>query len=101
MKTPIAILFMALLFGCTTIGQKFDPALANALQPGASSIADAIAVLGTPAAESYSANGSRLLQWQYAQGTPFGGSGAHLAILFDADGSMIRVIHKHQTSIRN
>lgn len=87
-------LFALVLSGCMTMGQKFDPAKTDQLQPGVSTIAEATALLGQPAAESTDANGNKLLQWQYSQGTLVGGSGAHVAILFDSAGKMVRVTHK-------
>ena len=92
----IAIVSLVLA-GCMTVGNKFDPALVDRLEPRVSTTADAIALLGKPGAESTNADGSKLLQWQYAQGTPVGGSGAHVAVLFDATGRMVRVTHRSST----
>jgi hypothetical protein len=83
-----------ILLGCMTVGSKFDIANVDQLRPGVSSLTDAKALLGPPTAESTHADGAKLLQWQYSQGTLVGGSGAHAAILFDATGMMVRVIHK-------
>lgn len=94
MKALISAALAICLSGCITIGHKFDPAGADRLTPGTSTMSDAIAVLGPTTAMSAGPNGSTLLQWQYSQGTLVGGSGAHLAILFDADGKMIRVTHR-------
>ena len=79
---------------CTTIGSKFDVAKVDQLQPGISTSSDAIALLGKPTSESSMQDGSKLLQWLYSQGTLVGGSGAHVAILFDATGKMVRVTQK-------
>lgn len=73
-------------------GNRFDPAKVAELQPGVSTQQDAIDKLGPPSAVSNYPDGSRLLQWQYVYGTAVGvGGGAHAAILFGADGKMIRV----------
>lgn len=88
---------MMALAACTTIGNKFDPERVSQLTPGVSTIADATALLGTPSSRSPSANGSTLLQWIYSQGTLFGGNGGHVAILFGADGRMLRVTHQFRT----
>ena len=77
-----------------TIGKKFDASRLDELQPAISSIDDAKRVLGPNSAESTSADGSKLLQWQYVQGSMIGGEGEHVAILFGPDGKMIRVTHK-------
>lgn len=92
-----ALLSAIALSACMTIGSKFDIESVDQLKPGESSISDAKALLGPPTAESTQANGSKLLQWQYSQGTLVGGNGAHAAILFDATGKMIRVTHKFAT----
>ncbi len=80
--------------GCITQGTRFDPNLTDRLQPGESTVHDATQLLGRPSAESRGANGEALLQWQYVTGTMIGGRGAHLAILFDSSGRMIRITHK-------
>lgn len=78
-------------------GTRFDVAAVNELQPGVSTKQDAIAKLGKPKAVSTNADGSQLLQWQYVYGTAIGvGGGAHVAILFEPDGKMIRVKHLSQ-----
>lgn len=88
---------LLVLAACSTTGNKFDIAKVDQLQPGISTSADAIQLLGPPTSESSFQNGTRLLQWQYAQGTLIGGSGAHVAILFDATAKMVRVTHKFST----
>ena len=80
-----------------TVGSKFDIAKADQLTPGVSTTSDAIKLLGPVRAETAMQNNSKLLQWQYVQGTPVGGSGAHIAILFDSSGKMLRITHKSST----
>jgi hypothetical protein len=93
------LLFVAL--ACTTVGNKFDPSRAEQLTPGTSSIEDATNLLGAPSSETNLADGTKLLQWQYVQGTALGtGSGAHVAILFDATGKMIRLAHRSKQNVR-
>lgn len=93
-KVSVWIIASTILVGCTTIGHKFDPAKVDQLVPGESSTADATQLIGKPSSESTAADGSKVLQWQYVQGTPFGGSSAHIAILFDKSGKMVRVTHR-------
>lgn len=85
------------LAACMTIGTKFDVAKVDQLKPGVSMISDAVQLLGPPNAESSMHDNSKLLQWQYVRGTMVGGSSAHVAILFDASGTMVRVTHKSRT----
>lgn len=91
------LLLAVALSACSTTGNKFDVSKVDQLQPGVSTSADAIQLLGPPTSESSFQNGTKLLQWQYAQGTLIGGSGAHVAILFDAGTKMVRVTHKFST----
>ena len=97
--TVLAALVM-LISGCVTVGHKFDLAKVDLLTPGASTVEDATRLLGEPSAESDMPDGTKLFQWQYSQGTAFGtGSGSHVAILFGADGKMIRVSHRSHTTV--
>lgn len=88
------VLAGATLTACVTIGTKFDIRKADQLTPQVSTADDAIALLGNPTSDSNINGTNRLLQWQYSQGTMVGGNGAHLAILFDKDGKMIRITNK-------
>ncbi len=96
-RLAVSATLISILGACMTVGSKFDPALADRLRPGVSTTEDATRLLGPVRAESTYKDHSKLLQWQYVQGTPVGGSGAHLAILFDSAGKMVRVTHKSAT----
>jgi hypothetical protein len=97
MRKLFLVLIISFVGACTTIGNKFDPQNINLLTPQVSSISDATLLLGPPMAQSAMPDGATLYQWQYAQGTLVGGSGAHLAILFDSEGTMIKVQHMSST----
>lgn len=90
MKTFIAFALALSVAACSSAANHFDPDKVSELQPGVSTIADAIRQLGPPSAETNYAEGSKLLEWQSAAGTAAGG--AHAAVVFDGDGRMIRVI---------
>ena len=94
----IAVLSLAslALTACMTIGHKFDPSALDTMRPGVTTIQDAEAALGKPQSTSAAANGGTLLQWMYTQGSVVGGSSAHVAVLFDKDGKMVRVTHRSQ-----
>jgi hypothetical protein len=91
-KFILALIALSLA-GCMTIGSKFDIANADQLRPGVSTVYDAKQMLGPPTTQS-AIGANTLLQWQYSRGTLIGGSGAHLAVLFDHEGKMIRVTHR-------
>lgn len=93
-KILMLVSVMCLLSACVTHGNKFDLAKVDQLQPGTSTRSDAVQLLGTPSAESAMPKNMTLLQWQYSQGSLVGGSGAHVAILFDQGGKMVQVTHK-------
>lgn len=76
------------------VGKRFDPSKVDTFTPGSTTIQEARNLLGTATAESAMANGATLLQWQYVAGSLTGASSAHVAILFDQSGKMIRVTHK-------
>ena len=106
MKRPVGALALALLTsGCAYqhSGHPFDSEVVSQLQPGVSTERDAIDKLGPPsatlapfAAFNY-ADGRKLLHWVYIHRVPIGiSSEARAAILFDADGKMIRVAHFSQ-----
>ena len=90
----LVIVLSLAISGCVYMqhGSRFDADKIKSFQPGITSEQDAIAALGKPMAWSENPDGSQLLQWQYVYGTAIGvGGGAHAAILFGADGKMIRV----------
>lgn len=99
MRFAIAVLAAALISGCTTIGNKFDPARADELRPGVSTVAEAKDKLGEPISTATDANGNTVLQWKYARGSLVGASGARLDIIFDKDGKMVRVARKSSVGL--
>ena len=109
MKRLVGALALALLTSRCAYqqsGHPFDSEAVAQLQPGVSTERDAIDKLGPPsvrlapyAAFNY-AGGSKLLHWVYVHRVPIGtNSEARAAILFDADGKMIRVVHFSQQSV--
>jgi len=103
MNRLVGALALALLTsGCAYqhSGHPFDSEVVSQLLPGVSTERDAIDKLGPPsatlapfAAFNY-ADGRKLLHWVYIHRVPIGiSSEARAAILFDADGKMIRVAH--------
>jgi regulator of RNase E activity RraA len=93
-RAAVLAVCIGVLAACMTVGTKFDINKVDQLKPGVSTMEDATQLLGPAKAVSTMANNSKLLQWQYVQGTPVGGSGSHVAILFDATGKMVRVTHR-------
>jgi uncharacterized protein YceK len=96
MKKLIIVAVIALLSGCSTIGNRFDPAQTDALQPGVTTMADASARMGgQPIAVSTDQAGNTVAQWKWVQANALGGArAARVDIAFDPSGKMIRVTHK-------
>jgi hypothetical protein len=86
-----AIVAAALLAGCATQSAvpQIDPHRYTELTPGTSTKDEAIARLGTPQSISAMPAGASLLQWI----DNYSAAPIHVAIMFGADGRMIRVEH--------
>jgi outer membrane protein assembly factor BamE (lipoprotein component of BamABCDE complex) len=89
-----AILACVLVSACISNGHKFDTTKVDQLQPGTTTLQDATAMFGKPRSESTYANGSKLIQWIYMQASPAGSETNHLAVLFDGNGKMVRIVEK-------
>lgn len=99
MRSLLLVLTLTFFTACTTVGNKFDIQNINKLTPQVSTISDATKLLGPPMAQSVLPGDAMLYQWQYAQGTLVGGSGAHVSIVFDSLGNMVKVQHMSSTSM--
>ena len=97
----LAVALVLLTSGCyEQRGKRFGPEEVGQLQPGVSTERDAIDKFGPPSGVFNYAGGSKLLNWQYVHGIPIGTtSEARAAILFDADGKMIRVANFSYQSV--
>jgi hypothetical protein len=96
-KTILAALVVICILaaGCATVGRQFELAQLSQLQPGVSTVGDAVKLFGPPMSESTLPNDTTLLQWRYTHVTPAGITSVHAAVLFDSTGTMIRVTHKY------
>lgn len=93
-KFAVPCVLSLTLTACMTVGSKFDPNVLDSMQPGVTTLQDASTSLGKPTSISAAPGGGTLLQWIYSQGSLIGGSGAHIAVLFDKDGKMVRMIQR-------
>lgn len=98
--TRFGLLALAALTACASAGTEFDPKVVDSLAPGMT-VAQVDAKLGKPNGEVFAADGRRVQTWMYSHSNMLsGGSSARtLAILFDADGKMVRVASKGQTDM--
>lgn len=92
---PTLLIATALVAGCATSTTLVERAAT--LQPGVSTTNDAIAKLGSPNSRSAAGNGAVLLQWMESKSLYVSASAAHVAILFDSNGRMIRVAHSFKS----
>ncbi len=101
--TACALAASALLGGCSTsnalstasaVVSMVDPAVLDQLKPGLSTVADAIKLLGNPAAQTAQADGNQLMQWKLAAPAAAAAAQTNLkaqtaSILFDKAGKML------------
>ncbi len=64
---------------------------AGQLTPGATTRDDAIAMMGRPSAETAAPGGHVLMQWRDVQPDVAGAKAAHVTVLFDSRGRMVRI----------
>lgn len=89
------------LTACASSGTNYDPAKAEALTPGVSTLADAKKALGKPNNETFLADSTTMLTWLHSSGTAWGsGKSRYLSILFDRQGRMVRIVQKGQTTVQ-
>lgn len=94
-------LLLPLILVAACVTPKFDAGRVSQLQPGISTRADAERLLGPSSAQSRSADGSTILQWIDVQGGILNQAhAAHVAIVFNPDGTMNRVAHRYEKNNR-
>ena len=87
--------------GCTTTaGTKFDMAIIDSFQPQVTTKDDAVAKLGKPASLTNQPDGGTTLVWGWKEVGVSGGTAARVAILFNQDGKMVRIVGKSETNVR-
>lgn len=94
-KSIVATAALAFVSACastTNLGAKVDQ-----LKPGVSTERDAVLLMGEPTARSARADGSMLLQWMERSRALFDAKAAHVAVLFDGAGRMVRVTHRFRS----
>jgi len=92
-----AIAVTAALAGCASYGEKFDPALIDQLQPGVSTVEDAVALLGPYNGQSVMPDGTRIYTWMYSSANSLTGrsEARSVGLSFRPDG---RLLTKSQSS---
>lgn len=72
---------------------NYSPEKLSELEPGVTTMHDAKQVFGTPTSVMEVPGGGTLLQWQQRKtGAVPGATDRHVAILFDDDGRMVRIV---------
>lgn len=87
----------AALAGCATQGTPFNASAVSALQPGVTTLDEAIRLLGPPHAVTPQANGHRTAMWMYAESTLGTGKTDQVLVDFDARGLMLRPVQRTHT----
>ena len=88
---------VALIVGCASVGQDFDMAEVERLQPGVTSLEKKKEKLGKPQSITNAADGRVGVVWVRSQAVMGSASSKGVAILFDKDGKMIRVVNRNET----
>ena len=91
MKGLLASIVLLLSFACATHGRPVDPAAVSQLQPGVSTVEDAIRMLGKPTGTSTGVNGVTVLVWMYSRANALTGNteASSLSLVFK-DGKLAR-----------
>ena len=86
-----AAFLVASLAGCASFGEKFDPALIDQLQPGVSTVQDAVALLGPYSGESMGASGVHVYTWMHSEANALTGKSAaqSVGLAFGPDGKLV------------
>jgi hypothetical protein len=72
---------------------SYSPEKLSTLEPGVTTMHQAKLVFGTPTSVMEIPEGGRLLQWQQRKtGAAPGATDSHVAILFDNDGKMVKIV---------
>ena len=98
MKKVLLAASVALTFiGCASVGQDFNMADVDSLQPGISTLEQAKEKLGKPQSVGKYGDDRTTVTWIRSQASIGSASSKAVAILFDRDGKMIRVVSRNET----
>lgn len=90
------IVFMVFIAACggSNYGPvNYAPEKLPGLEPGVTTMHEAKRMFGTPTSVMEVPEGGTLLQWQQRKtGAAPGATDSHVAILFDDDGKMVRIV---------
>ncbi|GAB1387516.1 hypothetical protein MASR1M59_26640 [Melaminivora sp.] len=87
---------VALVAGCASVGQDFEMTEVDRFQPGLTTLEQAKEKLGKPQSVTTAADGRIGVVWVRSQATMGSASSKGVAILFDKDGKMIRVVNRNE-----
>lgn len=93
LKRICSLLAIALLVaGCATVGEEFDIAAVDKLEPGVATIDDAVALLGPYSTQAVNSNGAKAYGWSFAHANGFTGKSQAKAVtlVFGPDGKLAK-----------
>lgn len=90
------IVSVALIAGCASVGQDFDMAEVDGLQPSVSTFEQVKRKFGTPQSITNTYDGGFAAGWIRSQASPLGASTKSVMIIFDKDGRLIRVANRFE-----
>lgn len=99
LRAAVAVIVAVAASGCVAPPppKKLHPSRFDLLQPGVTTMADAVEILGPWTSRSAMPYGATLLQWQGNDSTGYPYyrvRGVHLSVMFGADGRMVREAHR-------
>lgn len=88
----LVVFFIASCAAPTTLSEK-----TYQLTSGVTTIDQAISIMGSPKARSSVGAGGTLLQWMETRVGYMSANVAHVAILFDSSGKMVKITHEYRS----
>lgn len=96
-KLMVIGLILISCMSCITMGNTFRDDDFNKIKPGMLEEEVISLLKANPNSRTEYPNGTYLLQWIYSYGTPVGGGGRHIALLFGSNRKLIKITHQFRT----
>ena len=85
-----------LISGCVSVGQDFEMADVDRMQPMVTTFEQVKEILGKPQSVSSAADGGSVAGWVRSKASPVGHSTKSVMIMFDKNGKFVRVVNRHE-----
>lgn len=85
-----------LISGCVSVGQDFEMADVDRMQPMVTTFEQVKEILGKPQSISSTPDGGSVAGWVRSKASPVGASSKSVMIMFDKNAKFIRVVNRHE-----